>query len=45
MFRASAGLLLGLRRGFVGGDERVPDWVTQTFEWGDGSLSELADRS
>lgn len=29
-------------RAFVPGTEHVPDWVSTTFEWGDGSLSELA---
>jgi hypothetical protein len=23
--------------------ERVPDWVTQTFEWDDGSLADLLE--
>ncbi|MCU0509735.1 MAG: transcriptional regulator [Anaerolineae bacterium] len=29
-------------RSLNGGSEHVPDWVTQTFEWDDGSLSQLA---
>jgi hypothetical protein len=32
-------------RSLTGGDERVPDWVTQTFEWDDGTLSGLATDS
>ncbi len=34
-----------LSHSFVTGGERVPDWVTQTFEWNDGSLSQLADET
>jgi hypothetical protein len=29
-------------RALVPGTEHVPDWVSTTFEWGDGSLSQLA---
>ncbi len=32
-----------ISRSIGSGGERVPDWVTQTPEWGDGSLSELAE--
>ena len=32
-------------RSIAGTSERLPDWVAQTFEWGDGSLSELADQT
>ena len=31
-----------LSRSLTGGADHVPDWVTQTFEWDDGSLSKLA---
>jgi hypothetical protein len=30
-------------RSLNGDSDHVPDWVTQTFEWDDGSLSQLAD--
>lgn len=32
-------------RVLVSGGDRVPDWVNQTFEWEDGSLSELGDET
>jgi hypothetical protein len=32
-----------ISRSLTGEGERVPDWVTQTFEWDDGSLSGLAN--
>ncbi len=32
-------------RSLVSGKERIPEWVNQTFEWDDGSLSELADQA
>jgi hypothetical protein len=32
-----------MSRSLTGEGERVPDWVMQTFEWGDGSLSDLAN--
>lgn len=31
-----------ISRVFTGEDEQAPDWVTQTFEWDDGTLSNLA---
>ncbi len=31
-------------RSLVSEDQRVPEWVAQTFEWDDGSLSKLADQ-
>jgi len=34
-----------ISRSLVSGTERVPDWITQTHEWNDGSLTELAERS
>lgn len=34
--------LAEVSRSIMAGDEQPPDWVTQTFEWDDGSLSELA---
>ncbi len=43
--QAVQGLMNGigeLSRSLMGEDDRVPDWVTQTFEWDDGSLNELA---
>jgi hypothetical protein len=32
-------------RSLVSSGDRIPDWVNQTFEWEDGSLSELADQA
>ena len=31
-----------ISRSLVASDDHVPDWVTQTFEWDDGSLSGMA---
>ena len=45
--QAVQGLMNGiadLSRSLTGDDDRVPDWVTQTFEWDDGSHNELAGR-
>ncbi len=32
-------------RSFVSDAERIPDWIAQTHEWNDGSLSQLAETS
>ena len=34
-----------LSGGRFGPHQHVPDWVTQTFEWNDGSLAELTQKS
>lgn len=34
-----------ISQSLVSGAERVPDWIAQTHEWDDGSLSQLAETS
>jgi hypothetical protein len=42
---AVMGRLAELSGGRLGPAQQVPDWVTQTFEWSDGSLEELSKTS
>jgi hypothetical protein len=39
---ALMGRLSDISRSMRGDADQMPDWVTQTFEWNDGSLSQLA---
>jgi len=43
--RAVMHRLAELSTGRLGSAARMPDWVTQTFEWQDGSLSQLSENS
>jgi hypothetical protein len=37
------GHIAAISRSTASGDDPVADWVSQPFEWGDGSLSESAE--